>query len=219
MRVFVLAAFVSLAGCAAQTQRPSAPPPPPPAKVDTKTPRCDDQLQCRKMWLEAQEVIQELTRMRLRLVTDDRLETFAATRPGSMTGTVVKYPLGGDSFEIRAQFQCYRGVYCWDLAANATNLFNLQIGAITGNLVTAPAPSARAQETSLTTSSSNTPTTPQVGQEIHTVQRLAKQQACHETPTPKLVAKGPGFESYSVACTNGNVLMYRCEYGNCRALR
>jgi len=58
-----------------------------------------------------------------------------------------------------------------------------------------------------------------VGEDSFNVQRLAKQQACHQTPTANLVAKGPGFESYSVACTNGNVLMYRCEYGNCRTLQ
>lgn len=171
------------------------------------------------MWIEAQEIVQEITRMRLRLVTDDRLETFAATRPNSMTGTVVKYPLGGESFEIRAQFQCYRGVYCWDLAANATNLFNLQIGAITGNMGTpSPIPSRNA-ETSSVTPQSSTANQPQTGQEVYTVQRLARQQACHTSPAAKLVAKGPGFESYSVPCTNGNVLMFRCEYGNCRILQ
>ena len=219
MRLFWLGAAIALVGCAAQPPRPTAPPPPPPAKVDTKTPRCDDHLQCRKMWLEAQEVIQELTRMRLRLVTEDRLETFAATRPSSMTGTVIKYPLGGESFEIRAQFQCYRGVYCWDLAANATNLFNLQIGAIAGSLTAPPQISPRGSEATSATPQSLAATQPQTGQEVYTVQRLAQQQACHASPTAKLVAKGPGFESYSVACTNGNVLMYRCEYGNCRALQ
>lgn len=57
------------------------------------------------------------------------------------------------------------------------------------------------------------------GRETYAVQRLAKQQACHDSPVAKLVAKGPGFESYSVPCTNGNVLMFRCEYGNCRILQ
>lgn len=218
MRLLWLWAIIAFAGCAAQPQRPSAPLPPP-TKVDSKTPRCDDQLQCRKMWLESQEVIQEITRMRLRLVTDDRLETFAATRPNSMTGSVVKYPLGGESFEIRAQFQCYRGVYCWDLAANATNLFNLQIGAITGNRATSPTTSSNIAKPPSATLQSPAQPQAQVGQEVHTVQRLAQQLACHPSPTAKLVAKGPGFESYSVACTNGNVLMYRCEYGNCRALQ
>lgn len=77
-----------------------------------------------------------------------------------------------------------------------------------------------------TVSVANAPGTPAlsngsapVGEDSYNVQRLAKQQACHDSPTANLVAKGPGFESYSVACTNGTVLMYRCEYGNCRALQ
>jgi hypothetical protein len=34
-----------------------------------------------------------------------------------------------------------------------------------------------------------------------------------------LAAKGPGFETYSVACANGDALAIRCEFGNCRVLR
>ena len=34
-----------------------------------------------------------------------------------------------------------------------------------------------------------------------------------------LAAKGPGFETYSVACATGDTMMVRCEFGNCRALR
>ena len=34
-----------------------------------------------------------------------------------------------------------------------------------------------------------------------------------------LAAKGPGFETYSVPCSNGDALAIRCEFGNCRVLR
>jgi len=50
-------------------------------------------------------------------------------------------------------------------------------------------------------------------------ERLAKDRACNPEPQATLVAKGPGYESYAVACTNGDSLAIRCEYGNCRALR
>jgi hypothetical protein len=50
-------------------------------------------------------------------------------------------------------------------------------------------------------------------------ERLAKDQNCAAQPSATLLAKGPGFETYSVACSNGDVLMVRCEFGKCRALK
>ena len=57
------------------------------------------------------------------------------------------------------------------------------------------------------------------GQDEYQVQRLAKLETCNLSPSPKLTAKGPGFETYVVTCTNGDVVSYRCEFGNCRALK
>lgn len=57
------------------------------------------------------------------------------------------------------------------------------------------------------------------GQEEFGVQRLAKAQACHTQPRPIITGKGPGFETYSVACESGDSLAIRCEFGNCRVLR
>jgi hypothetical protein len=51
------------------------------------------------------------------------------------------------------------------------------------------------------------------------VERIAKEQYCNINPSPKLASSGPGYENYSVACTNGDSIMYRCEFGNCRALK
>lgn len=59
----------------------------------------------------------------------------------------------------------------------------------------------------------------QIGQDSGSVQRIARQAACHADPVAKLAAKGPGFESYTVACSNGDTWMYRCEFGNCRKLQ
>lgn len=57
------------------------------------------------------------------------------------------------------------------------------------------------------------------GQDAPGAERLAREQSCHETPQATLLAKGGGFESYSVACTNGDALAIRCEFGNCRVLK
>ncbi|RYF21910.1 MAG: glycine zipper family protein [Comamonadaceae bacterium] len=50
-------------------------------------------------------------------------------------------------------------------------------------------------------------------------ERLARTQSCSAQPLATLVAKGPGFETYSVPCDNGDALALRCEFGNCRVLR
>lgn len=50
-------------------------------------------------------------------------------------------------------------------------------------------------------------------------ERLARDQSCSAAPVAALVAKGPGFENYSVPCANGDALAVRCEFGNCRVLR
>jgi len=50
-------------------------------------------------------------------------------------------------------------------------------------------------------------------------ERLAREQSCSAQPLATLVAKGPGFETYSVPCANGDALTVRCEFGNCRVLR
>lgn len=50
-------------------------------------------------------------------------------------------------------------------------------------------------------------------------ERLARAQSCSAQPLATLVAKGPGFETYSVPCDNGDALALRCEFGNCRVLR
>lgn len=60
---------------------------------------------------------------------------------------------------------------------------------------------------------------PQPGADAYSAERLAREQACHAQPVAALAAKGPGFETYSVPCSNGDALAIRCEFGNCRVLR
>ena len=57
------------------------------------------------------------------------------------------------------------------------------------------------------------------GKDAYVAERLARQLKCNETSLAKLVGKGAGYESYSMACTNGETLLMRCEMGNCRALK
>ncbi len=72
----------------------------------------------------------------------------------------------------------------------------------------------------LGTSSIKTAATPTpLGQDAYAAGRWAAQESCNKQPVPVMAAKGPGFETYSVACTSGDTLMIRCEFGNCRSLQ
>jgi outer membrane lipoprotein SlyB len=63
------------------------------------------------------------------------------------------------------------------------------------------------------------PSKGKIGPNSFNVEALARQESCSATPVAYLAAAGPGYDNYSVACTNGDTVMYRCEFGNCRALR
>jgi len=58
-----------------------------------------------------------------------------------------------------------------------------------------------------------------IGVDSYSAERLARQAGCNIDPAATLIAKGPGYESFSVQCTNSDVLMIRCESGNCRELK
>lgn len=57
------------------------------------------------------------------------------------------------------------------------------------------------------------------GTDSYVAERVARQARCNDTALASLVAKGPGYENYSMQCTSGDVMMIRCEFGNCRALK
>jgi hypothetical protein len=56
------------------------------------------------------------------------------------------------------------------------------------------------------------------GVDTYNAEKLAKNRACAAQPLASLTAKGPGFETYSVPCSNGNSIAIRCEFGKCRVL-
>ena len=57
------------------------------------------------------------------------------------------------------------------------------------------------------------------GRDTYNAEKLAKNRACAAQPLASLSAKGPGFETYSVPCSNGPSIAIRCEFGNCRVLQ
>ena len=57
------------------------------------------------------------------------------------------------------------------------------------------------------------------GKDAYQAEHLQAARTCNAQPRAVLSAKGAGFETYTVNCTNGDALTVRCEFGNCRVLR
>jgi hypothetical protein len=63
------------------------------------------------------------------------------------------------------------------------------------------------------------PPAPLVGDNSNTIEHLAEAKACSSQPLAVLTGKGPGVESYTMACSNGDLISFRCEFGQCRVLK
>ncbi|MDR6860522.1 S1C family serine protease [Variovorax guangxiensis] len=68
-------------------------------------------------------------------------------------------------------------------------------------------------------SPASTPVSGATGRDTYNAERLARAKTCSAEPRAALVAKGAGFETYTIPCSNGDVLAVRCEFGNCRELK
>jgi hypothetical protein len=61
---------------------------------------------------------------------------------------------------------------------------------------------------------------PGTGTDSYSAEKLGRSVGCADTRVnATLVGRGPGYESYSMKCSNGETLLIRCEFGNCRALK
>lgn len=84
----------------------------------------------------------------------------------------------------------------------------------------AAAPAATAAPTRITDPPATaTAAAPPVGKDAFVAERFAKELGCTRDTLAQLIGKGAGYESYSFQCMNGETLVVRCEFGNCRALR
>jgi len=57
--------------------------------------------------------------------------------------------------------------------------------------------------------------TRKTGLDTYVAEKFAKATNCSAVPRAVLEEKGPGFERYSVQCSDGQTLALRCEFGNC----
>jgi hypothetical protein len=64
------------------------------------------------------------------------------------------------------------------------------------------------------------PAPPPSGKDAVVAEKLARELGCATRDTvAKMLGKGPGQETYSFQCANGETLVMRCEWGNCRPLK
>lgn len=57
------------------------------------------------------------------------------------------------------------------------------------------------------------------GKDLFQAERVARDAGCGSRSTAQLAGSGPGFETYTLACVGGEVMVLRCEMGNCRQLK
>ena len=57
--------------------------------------------------------------------------------------------------------------------------------------------------------------TRKTGLDTYVAKKFAKATNCSAVPLAVLEEKGPGFERYSVQCSDGKTLGLRCAFGNC----
>ena len=122
MRIVSVVAATILAGCA----YPVVPTykPPTPERLTHRAPTCETPIACERLWIDATELVQAISGMRVRLATPGRVETFAANDYGRMTGIVVRYPTGPTTYDLRVSFECYRNTTCAAMQAKGINEFN-----------------------------------------------------------------------------------------------
>lgn len=88
-------------------------------------PKCKGAIQCEKMWSDAQEVLPQISTMRIRLATNDRLETYPPMRAGSLGATIRKIPIVDQEYEFRISIECYGPKGCSEgLKLSSRRVFN-----------------------------------------------------------------------------------------------
>jgi hypothetical protein len=84
--------------------------------------------QCDAMWSAAADTAMRATRMRLSMVTLDRIETYSPTNYDRMGAIVTKRAVGDDRAVIEIEMFCYRGVSrCYELTQMGSRLFYAEI--------------------------------------------------------------------------------------------
>lgn len=181
----------------------------------TQTPTCSTLRGCEILWSDAQKALSVVSNMRIRLLTDTRIETFAPNGYGGVGGVVTKEPVGEAGYEIKLRLECYGGVGCEGINSSGIRLFNTRLASSPGN-TSGRYPKVTEGSSTLPQASSQGVAAPK---DSAAALLSLKSTNCGVSANPNLVAKGPGYEIYTAACANGDSAVVRCEFGSCRTLK
>lgn len=108
--ITLTAAFLASAACLAQDVKPA--------------PHCNSSRECEIMWADAQEAVGLVSNMRIRLLTDTRIETYPPNTYGRVGAVVTKTPAGTEGYDVKIRLECYVRSGCEGIQASGTKLFN-----------------------------------------------------------------------------------------------
>lgn len=98
--------FAALVGCAPIQRAPQV------SIMDVApAPTCKSPKLCEAMWVASQDAVTTASGMKIRLVTDSRIETFSETGYGRAYGVVTKTPTS-NGYIMSANFSCSRYPGC-----------------------------------------------------------------------------------------------------------
>lgn len=132
-REVCIASCIFLTGCATQPRTPIATPVAVPARLnpeDMEPAKCITPRECEIMWAEASSTLELVSNMRVRISTDNRIETFPPMKYSQVGGIVTKRPVGNTGYEVSLRLECYRFDDCKGIQTSGTTLFNLHLKSI-----------------------------------------------------------------------------------------
>lgn len=59
----------------------------------------------------------------------------------------------------------------------------------------------------------------QIGPDSFQIERTSEARNCAPQPRAVMTGQGPGFSTYTVSCSSGDMQIWRCEFGSCRVLK
>jgi hypothetical protein len=216
----VLAAC-ALAGCASQTL----------TRVPTQTYQVGQRIQATPGGVIISSQAGELRTVKRWvgvLNSSDGWETVPVHNPSFVRTELIYSGISGSTIEIG--YREYRGGLAapafyqsakYDLAASreiSFQNFRLRIDSADNNGMTGVLLSDGVSSAAAPTAAPGTSSVSQ-GRYAGQAEALGRRDICASQANATLAASGPGFETYSVPCRNGDSLMVRCEITGCRALR
>ncbi len=180
-----------------------------------EAPTCTGSDECEQLWSRARNNLNLVSNMRIRLLTDSRIETYAPNSYSSMGAVVDKQPIGSGAYRVTINLECFRGVECNSLRTQGAELFYMMI---TDLAKKTPPPVSPEASTPPQPAALAAPLPSDGTRWSSKAADFVRYASCNTAPKANLVGQGPKYEAYAFACTDGDTMLIRCESGICRVL-